>query len=96
MAGCGTDAEVSAAVGEAEARALRRSRRRGRRRCSLRLLAVVVPSVAKFLSKEEVAADALAHVAVAERDLLRKFKASCLMTFQARRLDEVLPMIRSD
>ena len=58
------------------------------------LLAVVVSSLAEFLSSEDwaarkAAADALARVAVAERDLLPELKSSYLASFEARRFDKV-------
>ncbi|RWR75713.1 microtubule-associated protein TORTIFOLIA1-like protein [Cinnamomum micranthum f. kanehirae] len=58
------------------------------------LLSVVVSSLAEFLSSEDwaarkAAADALARVAVAERDLLPELKASYLASFEARRFDKV-------
>ncbi|XP_073011309.1 TORTIFOLIA1-like protein 3 isoform X1 [Typha latifolia] len=58
------------------------------------LVGVLVPCLVEFLASEDwaarkAAAEALAVVAVSEKDLLVGFKSSCISSFESRRFDKV-------
>uniref|UniRef100_A0A5B7AMG5 Putative microtubule-associated protein TORTIFOLIA1-like n=1 Tax=Davidia involucrata TaxID=16924 RepID=A0A5B7AMG5_DAVIN len=61
---------------------------------SLNLLNCLIPCLVEFLSSEDwaarkAAAEALARLAVAERNLLPEFKSSCLASLESRKFDKV-------